>query len=596
MANPERERERALTDSAEQTAADTAGSGEISLQSLSNLMSGKTLRDIEAVHQGVTADLSEARQVVEQLHQGTSEEVVNALRTILALDHTTRQQEYPALQQFVDRAKPSHYHTPLVRAALQADVPIWLYGEAGSGKSTAGEQAANSLGLPFRSISLGPTTSKSDLMGYRDATGNYHNTAYREVYENGGVFMFDEIDNGSASILTILNSALANGHGEFPDSRVPRHETARFIASANTIGRGATSEYVGRAPIDAATIDRFAFIPMDTDEDLEEALILGTEINRSPLDISAGEVPSPKEWLATVRAHRQALGELGIRAIISQRASLYGVRLAELGVGKDWLGEMLLYKGMKEHDREKLAENAKRLMPRVQEALDYKTRKATKDKELDEPHNKSSRETQPKDTEKRSDSEWFTPPEDKEITINRADTSWLERSLDRSIRLFLPDRYNIDRLDTSDYETSIFARVCWDLESMHSRELTDRLQTSTITGTVERVFEYPEIWTTKKVLVSDIVAAANVEGRYWQRDRGYMTQWETEDDDNDHIKMEVHDRIEFVKTHFSQLNDHDVQDYAKQFEACHGFVPGRFTLCNWLRQHPDVGGKQPRSH
>lgn len=514
-----------------------------------------------------------------------------------ATANTTQQQEYPALQQFVDRAKPSHYHTPLVRAALQADVPIWLYGEAGSGKSTAGEQAANSLGLPFRSISLGPTTSKSDLMGYRDATGNYHNTAYREVYENGGVFMFDEIDNGSASILTILNSALANGHGEFPDSRVPRHETARFIASANTIGRGATSEYVGRAPIDAATIDRFAFIPMDTDEDLEDALILGTEINRSPLDISAGEVPSPKEWLATVRAHRQALGELGIRAIISQRASLYGVRLAELGVGKDWLGEMLLYKGMKEHDREKLAENAKRLMPRVQEALDYKTREATKGKELDESHSKSSRETQPKDTEKKDDSEWFTPPEDKEITIDRTNTRWLENSLDRSMRRFLPDCYNIDELDTSDYDTGVFVRVCWDLESMHSRELTDRLlQMPTIIEAVERVFRENNSSTEKRVLVSDIIAAANIEGQYWQRDRGYITQWETEDDDNDHIKVEVHDRIEFVKDHFSQLNDHDVQDYAKQFEACHGFVPGRFTLCNWLRQHPDVGGKRPRSH
>ena len=560
-------------------------------------MSGKTLRDIKAVHQGVTADLSEARQVVEQLHQGTSEEVVNALRTILALDHTTRQQEYPALQQFVDRAKPSHYHTPLVRAALQADVPIWLYGEAGSGKSTAGEQAANSLGLPFRSISLGPTTSKSDLMGYRDATGNYHSTAFRKVYENGGVFTLDEIDSGHPGILTILNSALANGHGEFPDSRVPRHEMARFIASANTIGRGATSEYVGRAPIDAATIDRFAFIPMDTDEDLEEALILGTEVNRSPLDISAGEVPSSKEWLAIVRAHRQALGELGIRAIISQRASLYGVRLAELGVGKDWLGEMLLYKGMKEHDREKLAENAKRLMPRVQEALDYKTREAAKDKELDESNSESSQETQPKDTEKRSDSEWFTPPEDKEITIDRTNTLWLEKSVDRSMRRFLPDCYNIDKLDMSDYDTSIFVRVCWDLESIHSRELTDRLlQMPTIIEAVERVFRENNSSTEKRVLVSDIIAAANIEGRHWQRDHGYMTQWETEDDDNDHIKVEVHDRIEFVKDHFSQLNDHDVQDYAKQFEACHGFVPGRFTLCNWLRQHPDVGGKQPRSH
>lgn len=516
-----------------------------------------------------------------------------------ATANTTRQQEYPALQQFVDRAKPSHYHTPLVRAALQADVPIWLHGEAGSGKSTAGEQAANSLGLPFRSISLGPTTSKSDLMGYRDAIGNYHSTAYREVYENGGVFMFDEIDNGSASILTILNSALANGHGEFPDSRVPRHETARFIASANTIGRGATSEYVGRAPIDAATIDRFAFIPMDTDEDLEEALILGTEINRSPLDISAGEVPSSEEWLATVRAHRQALGELGIRAIISQRASLYGVRLAELGVGKDWLGEMLLYKGMKEHDREKLAENAKRLMPKVQEALDYKTRKAAKGKELDEPHSKSSRETQPKDTEKRSDSEWFTPPEDKEITISGAisgvDIIGFEDSLGHSLNILLSSGYNINRLDTSDYGTSVFARVCWDLELMHSRELTDILQVPKIANAVERVFGDPEIWTTKKILISDIVAAVNAADGSWRDGSKYIPRWETGDDDND-IKVEVHDRIEFVKRHFSQLNDYDVQDYAKQFEACHGFTPGRFTLYSWLRQHPKVGGKQQGSH
>ena len=217
---------------------------------------------------------------------------------------------------------------------------------------------------------------------------------------------------------------------------------------------------------------------------------------------------------------------------------------------------MLLYKGMKEHDREKLAENAKRLMPKVQEALDYKTREATKDEELDESHSESSQETQPKDTEKRSDSEWFTPPEDKEITIDRTNTRWLEKSVDRSMRRFLPDCYNIDKLDMSDYDSS----------------------------------------TEKRVLVSDIIAAANIEGQYWQRDRGYITQWETEDDDNDHIKVEVHDRIEFVKDHFSQLNDHDVQDYAKQFEACHGFVPGRFTLCNWLRQHPDVGGKRPRSH
>ncbi len=83
-----------------------------------------------------------------------------------------------------------------------AYVPVWLYGEAGSGKSTAAEQMADELDLSFRSISLGPSTSKSDLMGYRDATGEYRSTAYRETYEDGGVFLFDEIDNAHPSVLT----------------------------------------------------------------------------------------------------------------------------------------------------------------------------------------------------------------------------------------------------------------------------------------------------------------------------------------------------------------------------------------------------------
>ena len=170
------------------------------------------------------------------------------------------------------------------------------------------------------SISLGPSTSKADLMGYRDATGEYRSTAYRETYEDGGVFLFDEIDNAHPSVLTILNNSIANNQGEFPDKRISRHDDTRFIAAANTIGRGATAEYVGRTPIDAATIDRFAFVPMDIDPELEEALVLGSQVRNSYVDISSGGVPNAREWLAVVRAHREAVSELGIRAIIGQRA------------------------------------------------------------------------------------------------------------------------------------------------------------------------------------------------------------------------------------------------------------------------------------
>lgn len=331
-------------------------------------MTGQTLHDLESVRDDIADKLTTAQAVVEQLKNGSSEEVVKALKVILASDDPVRQ-EFPQLEAFIDRAQPTHLHAPLLRAALVANIPVWLHGEAGSGKSTTAERSAHWLGLPFRSISLGPSSSKADLMGYRDGHGEYRGTGFREVYEDGGVFLFDEIDNAHPSILTLLNAAIANGHGEFPDGRVARHETTRFIAAANTIGKGATAEYVGRAPIDAATIDRFAFIKMDIDPDLEQALVLGGDADRSPLDIAAGGVPERPEWLAEVRAHREAVAELGIRAIISTRAGLYGARLSEQGVGLDWLREMLLYKGMRQEEREKLADTAVKLRPKHARAL-----------------------------------------------------------------------------------------------------------------------------------------------------------------------------------------------------------------------------------
>ena len=331
-------------------------------------MTGQTLYDLESVRDDVADKLTAAQTVAEQLRSGSSEEVVKALRVILASDDPVRQ-EFPQLEAFVDQARPAHLHAPLLRAALMANVPVWLHGEAGSGKTTAAERVADGLGLPFRSISLGPSSSKADLMGYRDGHGEYQRTGFREIYEDGGVFLFDEIDNANPFILPLLHAAIANGHGEFPDGRVARHETTRFVAAANTIGKGATAEYVGRAPIDAATIDRFAFIRMDIDPDLEQVLALGRVSNRQPLDISAGGVPERPEWLAEVRAHREAVEELGIRAIISTRAALYGARLSEQGVGLDWLREMLLYKGMRQEECEKLAEAAAKLRPKHAEGL-----------------------------------------------------------------------------------------------------------------------------------------------------------------------------------------------------------------------------------
>lgn len=191
-----------------------------------------------------------------------------------------------------------------------------LVGMAGTGKTHAAEQVAEALGLPFFSISVGAQTTKTDIMGYMDAGGNYVRTHFREAYENGGVFLMDEIDAGNANVLITINAALSNGLSAFPDMMVKKHEDFVFIASANTFGNGANRQYVGRNQLDAATLDRFAIIEWFIDNELEKSLTHG----------KYGEA-----WYAAVRAARDYVAEKNIRALVSPRATQKGCKLLDIG-------------------------------------------------------------------------------------------------------------------------------------------------------------------------------------------------------------------------------------------------------------------------
>ena len=90
--------------------------------------------------------------------------------------------------------------------------------------------------------------------------------------KNGGIFFLDEIDNSDPSALIVINSALANGYMAFPHETIDRHKDFRIIAAANTWGKGADLQYVGRNALDGATLDRFDNIFFDYDTKLERAL------------------------------------------------------------------------------------------------------------------------------------------------------------------------------------------------------------------------------------------------------------------------------------------------------------------------------------
>lgn len=196
-------------------------------------------------------------------------------------------------------------------------LPVLLVGMAGTGKTHAGEQVAEALGLDFYAMSVGAQTSKSDLMGFIHAGGQYIPSMFRRAFEHGGVFLLDEIDAGNSNVLVQLNAALSNGYCAFPDKMVVKHKDFVFIASANTYGQGASRQYVGRNQLDAATLDRFVVLDWDIDPRLEEAFIR-TELG--------------KKWLRAVRAMRTYIDHNGIRALVTPRATLKGEAMLVAGM------------------------------------------------------------------------------------------------------------------------------------------------------------------------------------------------------------------------------------------------------------------------
>jgi len=208
---------------------------------------------------------------------------------------------------------------------------LWIAGPAGSGKTKAASQAAEALGLPFHTN--GALLMAHEVLGYLDANGCYHRTAFREAYENGGIYLFDEIDGSSNEALLPLNSALANGFCTFPDGQVTRHKDCRIIAAANTWGFGATAEYVGRAKIDSAVISRFAPMAWDYDEELER------------------DICGNAEFAKRVQKARKAARDYGIQVVISPRDSMMGASYIAGGFTSDEAAEMTFLGRLKPEQR-----------------------------------------------------------------------------------------------------------------------------------------------------------------------------------------------------------------------------------------------------
>lgn len=142
----------------------------------------------------------------------------------------------------------------------------WLFGPAGSGKSSLAKQIADELKLPFYSVSS--LQQKYELEGYTDATGNLVETSFYKAWTEGGVFLFDEASTSSAEVQVAFNTALANLRYNFPKvGMMDAHPDFHILAADNTAGWGGDKSYHARFEMDASTLDRYIPVQISyTDE------------------------------------------------------------------------------------------------------------------------------------------------------------------------------------------------------------------------------------------------------------------------------------------------------------------------------------------
>lgn len=222
---------------------------------------------------------------------------------------------------------------------LTADVPVFMSGAAGTGKSSIAKNAAKALGLDF--YFSGAVNDIYKFTGFIDANGHYSKTQFYDFCCNGGVFFLDEMDASIPEVLVALNAAIANRYFDFPCGKVELNENCRFICAGNTYGNGADAQYkyTGRYQLDAATLDRFAVVEIDYSNEIFNAVTNGN-----------------KDLICFIGSLRKAAQTVGASLILSYRAAQNVTAMESVGLSTADCVKQCIAKGLSKDTAHMIAE------------------------------------------------------------------------------------------------------------------------------------------------------------------------------------------------------------------------------------------------
>ena len=177
----------------------------------------------------------------------------------------------------------------------------YLWGPAGTGKTTAAQRIAAASGQKFYFTSS--VFDKYDLTGFVDAQGQLIDTPLIRAILNGGDYLFDEWDVSDNQSVKFFNMLLSQRMFVIPKYGVVKcHPNFRVIAAGNTKGTGPTANYPTAVIQDASCRNRFVSIYYGYNEEIEMKLAKGD-----------------KALVSFVHDLRAAVKESGLDTVISYR-------------------------------------------------------------------------------------------------------------------------------------------------------------------------------------------------------------------------------------------------------------------------------------
>jgi MoxR-like ATPase len=209
-------------------------------------------------------------------------------RVSAAIDKATEQYKTIAVKLGTKKAVKIdglvHESFPKLLQLAELRKNIMLVGPAGCGKSFVAPQIAKALGLDYSEQSCTAGMSETVFSGWLlpiGESGRFHyvSSEFVRLYENGGVFLLDEMDAADPNVMVFINAALAGDHFVLPQRfekpMVKKHKNFICMAACNTFGTGADTVYHGRNALDGATLDRFriGITKFDYSPSVEEKLI-----------------------------------------------------------------------------------------------------------------------------------------------------------------------------------------------------------------------------------------------------------------------------------------------------------------------------------